>query len=222
MSSPRRSPPTRGVASPTQLRASMKADGRGLLERFRELAPARKPIGIQRWSIRRVLLIVVTLLLLMLTVLTGVALFIPSRGDVGNANCGTGRTMQLMAQAVPTATQLPCIEDLPLGWGTEQASVVRDRATFTVAIGSDMVSPVTVTLVETCPADAALETIPVDGGCVTYEVPPGTEPGSVPSFDDGGGLSFIERSELVAAVERDEDLVLCGAEAPPCTPAPEG
>ena len=133
---------TRGVASPTQLRASMKADGRDLLATFRGLAPARKPIGIQRWSVRRVLLIVGTLLLLFLTVLTGVALFIPSRGDVGNANCGTGRTMQLMAQAVPTATELPCIDDLPLGWGTEQASIVRDRASFTVGIGSDLVSPV--------------------------------------------------------------------------------
>ena len=53
---------TRGVASPSQLRASMKTDGRGLLERFRELAPARKPIAIQRWSVRRVLLIVATAL----------------------------------------------------------------------------------------------------------------------------------------------------------------
>jgi tRNA A-37 threonylcarbamoyl transferase component Bud32 len=212
---------TRGVASPTQLRTSMKADGRNLLETFRGLAPRRKPIGIQRWSVRRVLLIIATVFLLFLCVLTGVALFIPSRGDVGNANCGTGRTMQLMAQAVPTATKLPCIEDLPLGWGTEQASIIQDRASFTVAIGSDMVSPVTVTLVETCPADAALETIPIDGGCVTYQIPPGTEAGSVPSFDDAGGLSFIDRSELVAAVERDEDLVLCGAQAPPCAPAPE-
>jgi serine/threonine protein kinase len=212
---------TRGVASPSQLRASMKADGRGLLETFRGLAPPREPIAIQRWSIRRVLLIVATLLLLFLAMLTGVALFLPSRGAVGNATCGTGRTMQLMAQAVPTATELPCIGDLPLGWGTEQATIVRNSATFTVGIGSDLVSPVTVTLTETCPADPALQAIPIDGGCVAYQVPPGTEVGSVPSFDDGGGLSFIDRRELVASVKQDEDLVLCGAHAPPCTPVPE-
>jgi len=213
---------TRGVASPTQLRASMKADGRGLLETFRELAPPRKPIGIQRWSMRRVLLIIATVFLLFLTLLAGIALFIPSRGDVGNADCGTGRTMQLMAQAVPTATKLPCIEELPLGWGTEQASVVRGRASFTLRIGwLEMVSPVTVTLTETCPADTALQTIPVDGGCVTYQVPPGTEAGSVPSFDEGGGLAFTDRVELVASVDHDEDLVLCGTEAPACDPAPE-
>jgi tRNA A-37 threonylcarbamoyl transferase component Bud32 len=210
---------TRGVASPSQLRASMKEDGRGLLEKFRELAPARKPIGIQRWSVRRVLLIVATVLLVFLTVLMGFALFIPSRGEVGNANCGTGRTMQLMAQAVPTATQLPCIDDLPLGWGTEQASVVRDRASFTVGIGSDLTNPVTVTLVPTCPTDPSLKTIPVEGGCVTYEVPPGTETGSVPSFDAGGGLRLMNRSELVAVVEQDVALTLCGATAPPCGPS---
>jgi hypothetical protein len=213
---------TRGVASPSQLRASMKADGRGLLETFRELAPPRKPIAIQRWSLRRVLLIVATMLLLLLAVLTGIALFIPSRGDVGNAMCGTGRTMQLMAQAVPTATKLPCIEDLPLGWGTEGATVARDRATFSVGIGADLLSPVVVTLTETCPVKTAVQQIRIEGGCVTYEVPPATEPGSLPSFEPGGGLSFIDRSELVASIQQDEDLILCGADAPPCAPAPEG
>jgi tRNA A-37 threonylcarbamoyl transferase component Bud32 len=210
---------TRGVASPSQLRASMKADGRGLLEKFRQLAPERKPIGIQRWSLRRVLLILATVLLLFLTVLMGVALFIPSRGEVGNADCGTSRTMQLMAQAVPTATQLPCIDDLPLGWGTEQASVVNDRATFTVGIGSDLTNAVVVTLVASCPTDGSVQTLPVEGGCVTYQVPPGTEPDSVPSFEDGGGLRLMDRSELVAAVDQDEDLILCGAGAPPCGPS---
>jgi tRNA A-37 threonylcarbamoyl transferase component Bud32 len=46
----------RGVASPTQLRTELKADGRDLLRRLRELAPAREPVAIQRWSLRRVVL----------------------------------------------------------------------------------------------------------------------------------------------------------------------
>jgi tRNA A-37 threonylcarbamoyl transferase component Bud32 len=45
---------TRGVASPTQVRSELKADGRDLLAEFRSLAPQRAPIAIQRWSIRRV------------------------------------------------------------------------------------------------------------------------------------------------------------------------
>lgn len=47
---------TRGVASPTQLRTAMKEEGRDLLMEFRQLAPKRRPVAIQRWSFRRVLL----------------------------------------------------------------------------------------------------------------------------------------------------------------------
>jgi hypothetical protein len=52
----------RGVASPTQLRSMMKSEGRDLLSEFRSLAPAREPIAIQRWSVRRIALTAVVLL----------------------------------------------------------------------------------------------------------------------------------------------------------------
>jgi tRNA A-37 threonylcarbamoyl transferase component Bud32 len=54
---------TRGVASPTQLRSMMKDAGRDLLAEFRALAPARPPVRIQRWSVRRVALTLWVLLL---------------------------------------------------------------------------------------------------------------------------------------------------------------
>ena len=47
---------TRGVASPTQLRMMMKRDGRDLVTQFRELAPPCRPVSLQRWSVKRVLL----------------------------------------------------------------------------------------------------------------------------------------------------------------------
>ena len=59
---------TRGVASPTQLRTMLKDDGRDLAEQFRALAPARPPVRIQRWSLRRIGLTV--------TVLVGALLFL--------------------------------------------------------------------------------------------------------------------------------------------------
>ena len=65
---------TRGVASPTQLRAFMKRDPRDLLGTFRALAPPRKPIVLQRWSIRRVALAVA-----MLAIITAAV------GETGNA-----------------------------------------------------------------------------------------------------------------------------------------
>ena len=45
-----------GLTVPTELQAKMKADGRLLLERFRQLAPPRERISIQRWSAQRLLL----------------------------------------------------------------------------------------------------------------------------------------------------------------------
>lgn len=45
---------SRGVTLPSQLRRAVRADGRELLVRFRELAPRRRPVAIQRWSLRRV------------------------------------------------------------------------------------------------------------------------------------------------------------------------
>ena len=43
-----------GLAIPTQVSEKLKEDGRPILERFRELAPARPPVSIQVWSVRRV------------------------------------------------------------------------------------------------------------------------------------------------------------------------
>jgi hypothetical protein len=50
---------TRSLTMPSQSRSMLKRlrkDGRDLLARFRELAPKRPPIAIQRWSVRRVAL----------------------------------------------------------------------------------------------------------------------------------------------------------------------
>jgi membrane-associated phospholipid phosphatase/tRNA A-37 threonylcarbamoyl transferase component Bud32 len=222
---------TRGVASPTQLRNFMKRDGRDLLEQFRAMAPPRPRVRIQRWSIRRVGLIVLTVLVVTLAIGTSVSLFFPSRGEVGAPTCDENRTMILMAQAVPSATRLPCIRSLPLGWMLTSATIVRHRARFELtvpaeaggsgSVGVQLGSPgstasVVVTMTTACPPsqDASTTIVQVDGGCVAYEssVPGGVEP--VPSFDAGGGLSFIPRPRLVAAVDRDEDLALCGAGVP--------
>jgi tRNA A-37 threonylcarbamoyl transferase component Bud32/membrane-associated phospholipid phosphatase len=60
---------TRGVASPTQLRSVLKQDGRDLVGEFRALAPARPPVGIQHWSLRRVGLSLLVLAVAVLTAL---------------------------------------------------------------------------------------------------------------------------------------------------------
>lgn len=45
---------SRGVTIPSALRTALDRDGRDLLGCFRRLAPARPPVAIQRWSLRRV------------------------------------------------------------------------------------------------------------------------------------------------------------------------
>ncbi len=45
---------TRGLTLTSQLKSQMKADGRDLIGQFRELAPPRAPIRIQRWTVRRI------------------------------------------------------------------------------------------------------------------------------------------------------------------------
>ena len=118
---------TRGVASPTQLRAFMKRDPRDLLAEFRKLAPQRKPIVLQRWSIRRVTLAAAMLALFAVAAVFGVGLLLPANNSGVHApgvhapECGTSHTMILAAQAVPSAAFLPCIAALPSGWTAAEA-----------------------------------------------------------------------------------------------------
>ena len=111
---------TRGVASPTQLRAFIRQDPRDLLGHFRALAPPRPPIIMQRWSARRVALAAAALAITAFAVRMAVfgLVFLPGSGPLGvnPPSCGTGPAMILSAQAVPSAAMLPCIAALPPGW----------------------------------------------------------------------------------------------------------
>jgi len=209
---------TRGVASPTQLRQSMKQDGRDLLARFRELAPERKPIAIQRWSFRRVALIVGAIAVVSISLSLAIPLFFPTRGAVLPANCDAERTMITFAQAVPTATKIPCAAELPVGWNMPVAQVVNDKAWFQVGIGdSGTTAPIVVTLTATCPdAVTGDQQMPIEGGCITVSGEPPGNPVGVPAFTPTGGLTTIDRSTLVTLVDNEADQTLCGVGAPVC------
>ncbi len=220
---------TRGVASPTQLRNSLKEDGRNLLTRFRALAPARRRVAIQRFSWKRLGWIVASITVVSIAASYGISLFFPSRADVLAASCKSTRTMILMAQAVPTAERLPCVEELPLGWHVTATRVQRGRAEFDLEAGFTggnsievevggytRTATTNVVLTTTCPsteADPLAETMDVPGGCVLFRTSLPADQGPGASFEPGGGLSFVDRSTLVATVERESDLALCGAGA---------
>jgi hypothetical protein len=65
---------SQGPTIPSELAAKMKADGRPLLQRFRELGPASPAISIQRWSVQRLALMGIAVL----GALALVALFVDS------------------------------------------------------------------------------------------------------------------------------------------------
>jgi len=66
---------SKGITIPTQLRNDLKADGRDLLARFRQLAPSYQAISVQRWSWRRIGLIVWVVVAALLIVLLGLDYF---------------------------------------------------------------------------------------------------------------------------------------------------
>jgi len=231
---------TRGVASPTQLRAFMKRDPRDLLGEFRALAPQRPPIVLQRWSVRRVALAAGVLAAALVAIFIGVQTVTPV-GNVGASapSCGTGHSMILSAQSVPSAAQLPCITALPTGWSIGVADIASGHTRFW--LDSDRAGPhaLTITLTATCDTSGAHQ-IPSDqpgmrrfehtisltprfsdlrfytfpGGCVTYRFSfaPGASPVLAGAADSA--LSFQSRSSLVEFIRRTEGLALCGRGAP--------
>jgi len=228
---------TRGVASPTQLRAFMKRDPRDLLGEFRALVPQRPPIVLQRWSIRRVALAAAMLALITVAVGETWNAFFPAARNLGvhAPACGTGHSMILSAQAVPSAALLPCIAALPSGWTIGGADIASGKTSLW--LDSDRAGPraVTVTLTAACDTAGARQ-IPSDqpgtrrferplslvpqfsgmrfytfpGGCVTYRFSfaPGASPVLAVAADSA--LSFVPRSVLVDSVRRTESQTLCG------------
>ena len=153
---------TRGVASPTQLRAFMKRDPRDLLAEFRKLAPQRRPIVLQRWSARRVILGAAMLAIFAVPTAFGIGLLLPTSVPSSPApDCGTTHTMILTAQAVPSAAFLPCIAALPSGWTVSSGQIASGRASFALDSGQAGLQTVTITLTATCDTSGAQQ-IPSD------------------------------------------------------------
>ncbi len=233
---------TRGIASPTQLRAAMKQDGRDLVTHFRVQAPERRPVSMQLWGIRRVLLVLALVAVLVVTLLGVFSMFTPVQLPVaGEPNCGTDDAMILMAQAVPTATAVPCVASLPAGWDVESVVIRRGQGSF--RLDNERSADVEVTLRPpgTCPLDGVTEvpsdevgvrrfedperlppglrstrTYVLDGACVTYRFEfSGDTNASLMSVIDVA-VGFLPRADLVEEVERRSGLVLCGAGVDPC------
>jgi hypothetical protein len=148
----------------------------------------------------------------------------------------------LEAQAVPSATLIPCILPLPGGWSYGGSQVRSGLARFWLDSDRAGTQAAEVRLTRACDVAGATEFFlrSPPAGLRGYEEPTGRQPpASVRYFVFTGGcvterlsftrqsapalfdqadqfLGFTPRSVYVHGVRDDEGLTLCGAEAPPC------
>jgi len=228
---------TRGMASPTQLRSSMKKDPRDLLGTFRALALPREPIQLQRWSVRRVGLALAILAATVIAAYASAQALKPAGNPGAFApTCGTGHSIILAAQAVPSAALVPCVAALPAGWQVGfPADVASGHATFQLDSGQAGGGAVTVTLSATCdladttqvlsdqpgtrrfdhllsphPQFAELRFYTFPGGCITYRFISAPSASSLFAGAVHGAVGFMPRAALVNYIRHTEGLALCG------------
>jgi tRNA A-37 threonylcarbamoyl transferase component Bud32/membrane-associated phospholipid phosphatase len=127
----------RGLALPSQLRRMLRAQGRDLHAEFLRLLPTPpQPIPIQRWTLRRVGLLAALVLLLVLVFNQGVKLdyqeAVETPTAVGNLVCSDLEPQWLLAQSVPSASLVPCLRSLPVGWMVGNVTVNDGRSVFSL------------------------------------------------------------------------------------------
>jgi membrane-associated phospholipid phosphatase/tRNA A-37 threonylcarbamoyl transferase component Bud32 len=171
----------RGLALPSQLRRMLRAQGRDLHAEFTRLLPTPPPpIRIQRWSARRIGLL--------LAVVPLAALLIPAARlavenndqtttllNLTSLDCAADlEPLWLMAQSVPSASLVPCVPWLPAGWrfmnfpeGSRPSAARNGWSMFTLA--KYQVGSLVVRLSATCDTTAAIRRPSDQPGAQRYE-----------------------------------------------------
>lgn len=153
------------------------------------------------------------------------------------------RTLILIAQAVPTATKLPCITAIPAGWTFGGSQVESDLARMWLDSDRGGIHAVQIDLVASCDTSAAVEVPPGpgEGGTRVYQLPVSLPPSFVGTrfvtFPGGcvrteyrfataapasltveadAAVGLIARSAVAVEVEDEFGLPLCGVGAPEC------
>jgi hypothetical protein len=163
--------------------------------------------------------------------------------DAKPIDCRGGDSLLLAFQAVPSATYVPCISSIPVGWafggsgirnGLVQFFLNSDRAGFHAA---------EITLTKSCDVAGAVKGSGASpepgithyekplsltprfmllrydvftGGCITYRFAFRSGASSLLAFELDQALSFFPRSLAIRKAHEQIGLTLCGAGAPPC------
>jgi tRNA A-37 threonylcarbamoyl transferase component Bud32/membrane-associated phospholipid phosphatase len=153
----------RGLALPSQLRRMLRAQGRDLHAEFIRLLPSPpQPIRVQRWSARRVGLWAAILALLVLAALNPKYIFsnklaVETPLGVNDVSCGYLEPLWLLAQSVPSAALVPCVQLLPVGWSVTEVAVNNGRSVVTMDDGRAGRKAVVVELTTSCDLAGAVE-----------------------------------------------------------------
>ncbi len=152
----------RGLALPSQLRRALRAEGRDLHDEFLRLLPERpRPIKVQRWTLRRVVVALghgASSSSCSCSTWPGCSATDATHTPVNvDARCEEMEPMWLQAQAVPTAELVPCVARLPVGWSFGLLTVNNGRSTITV--DHDRAGPKAIDLrfAESCDVTGATE-----------------------------------------------------------------
>jgi hypothetical protein len=174
--------------------------------------------------------------------LTLLSLTACSEAPSNEIRCGQGSAGILAAQAVPSATWIPCITTFPVGWSYGGFSA--ETGTVRFWLDSDRAGghAIQVELTRTCDTTGAVEagdpgSLPAGvrrfelhisseprlsgltfftfaGGCVTFRY---DLPGGAPTLllQARQAVELFPREEIIALLG-EEGALLCGAGAPPC------
>jgi tRNA A-37 threonylcarbamoyl transferase component Bud32 len=226
----------RGLALPSQLRRMLRAQGRDLHAEFTRLLPTPPPpIRIQRWSLRRIGLLAVAVVLAVFIVQTIAGSIASNEANatplyISNVACTDLEPLWLEAQSVPSASMVPCVPFLPVGWTMAKVTVNDGQSVLTLSHDRAGYAAMVVRLTAACTPGRAVQgpsrTTGVrhyqriesragdfavtwydlfPGGCVTSQLhlmndPNGELAGQAPHV-----LGFRTRAELQEALSRRSD-----------------
>jgi tRNA A-37 threonylcarbamoyl transferase component Bud32/membrane-associated phospholipid phosphatase len=237
----------RGLALPSQLRHLLRSQGRNLHAEFIRLLPTPpQPIRVQRWSARRVGLWALILALVVLAATNSKVLFsnkeaVQTPLHINRLDCTGLEPLWLQAQAVPTASQVPCVQYLPVGWSVAEVAVNNGRSVLTLDHDRAGAAALVVRLTAACDPSGAVQGPSAHpgvrhyqriesptgeftatwydqfpGGCVTSRLHLTTDPNGEFAGQAPQVLGFTTRAALQEALSRRSDgrLQLDPGEAP--------
>jgi membrane-associated phospholipid phosphatase/tRNA A-37 threonylcarbamoyl transferase component Bud32 len=164
----------RGLALPSQLRHLLRAQGRDLHAEFIRLLPSPpQPIRIQRWSARRIGLWAAILAVLVLAALNPRQLFnnkdaVATPLMVKDVGCGDLEPLWLMAQSVPSASLIPCLQLVPVDWTVAEVAVNNGRSVITLDHDRGGKAAMVVRLTASCDLAGATEVTSEQAGARRY------------------------------------------------------